>query len=275
MYFQQEWYDHRLSHNNSSPILVKDKKVFGEMWHPDVYFANAKSASFQEITDDNFLVWVYPNGRVWYDARISIVVSCNMDLWKYPLDSQHCPLRMHTLNQFCGWFGQWQKMDLLLLIEIEKLPCLTCNSRTSAQLTVMEHMPPASVWSCMMAVFYVEREMMHHVMQTYLPTALIVVISWFSFWLDVDSAPARVTLSITTLLTISTQANAVKLALPEVSYMKAIDVWMGSCMTALFKHLIPPHAKKVCRDILNAQFRFSLYCKIIRVRSHYCSSPYC
>ncbi|KAK6046708.1 hypothetical protein COOONC_15787 [Cooperia oncophora] len=67
----------------------------------------------------------------------------------------------------------------------------------------------------MTAVFYVEREVMHHVMQTYLPTALIVVISWFNFWLDVDSAPARVSLSITTLLTISTQANAVKLALPE------------------------------------------------------------
>ncbi|EPB75235.1 Neurotransmitter-gated ion-channel transmembrane region [Ancylostoma ceylanicum] len=94
------------------------------------------------------------------------------------------------------------------------------------------------VWSCMTAVFYVEREMMHHVMQTYLPTALIVVISWFNFWLDVDSAPARVSLSITTLLTISTQANAVKLALPEVSYMKAIDVWMGSCMAFVFGVMI-------------------------------------
>lgn len=60
----------------------------------------------------------------------------------------------------------------------------------------------------------------------------------FNFWLDVDSAPARVSLSITTLLTISTQANAVKLALPEVSYMKAIDVWMGSCMVRTQKYLI-------------------------------------
>jgi hypothetical protein len=68
----------------------------------------------------------------------------------------------------------------------------------------------------MTAVFDVEREMMHHIIQTYLPTALIVVISWFNFWLDIDSAPARVSLSITTLLTISTQSNAVKLALPEV-----------------------------------------------------------
>lgn len=30
----------------------------------------------------------------------------------------------------------------------------------------------------MTAEFVVEREMMHHVMQTYLPSALIVVISW-------------------------------------------------------------------------------------------------
>ncbi|ETN68682.1 hypothetical protein NECAME_05527 [Necator americanus] len=54
--------------------------------------------------------------------------------------------------------------------------------------------------------------------------------SMFSFWLDVEAVPARVSLAITTLLTLSTQANAARMALPEVSYMKAIDVWMGACM---------------------------------------------
>jgi hypothetical protein len=47
-----------------------------------------------------------------------------------------------------------------------------------------------------------------------------------------------VSLSITTLLTIATQANAVKLALPEVSYMKAIDFWLGMCMTFVFGVMI-------------------------------------
>ncbi|KAK6020341.1 hypothetical protein OSTOST_14005, partial [Ostertagia ostertagi] len=28
--------------------------------------------------------------------------------------------------------------------------------------------------------------------QSYVPTALIVVISWFSFWLDVEAVPGRV-----------------------------------------------------------------------------------
>ncbi|KAK6041090.1 Neurotransmitter-gated ion-channel transmembrane region, partial [Cooperia oncophora] len=62
--------------------------------------------------------------------------------------------------------------------------------------------------------------------------------SRFSFWLDVDAVPARVSLAITTLLTLSTQANAARMALPEVSYMKAIDVWMGACMMFVFGVMI-------------------------------------
>lgn len=56
---------------------------------------------------------------------------------------------------------------------------------------------------------------MHHVLQSYVPTALIVVISWFSFWLDVDAVPGRVSLCITTLLTLATQSQAAKMSLPQ------------------------------------------------------------
>ncbi len=39
------------------------------------------------------------------------------------------------------------------------------------------------VWSCVTVEFLVKREIMHHVTQSYIPTGLIVTISWFSFWL--------------------------------------------------------------------------------------------
>lgn len=44
-------------------------------------------------------------------------------------------------------------------------------------------------------------------MQSYLPTILIVVISWVSFWMDVDSVPGRTTLGVTTLLAVSSQSS--------------------------------------------------------------------
>ena len=43
--------------------------------------------------------------------------------------------------------------------------------------------------------------------QSYLPTILIVVISWVSFWMDVDSVAGRTTLGVTTLLTVSSKAS--------------------------------------------------------------------
>ncbi|VDD97988.1 unnamed protein product, partial [Enterobius vermicularis] len=94
------------------------------------------------------------------------------------------------------------------------------------------------IWSCAIAQFVVDREIMHHLLQSYLPTALIVVISWFGFWLDVESVPGRVSLSITTLLTLATQSSAARMALPQASYVKAIDVWIGTCMAFAFAAMI-------------------------------------
>lgn len=77
-----------------------------------------------------------------------------------------------------------------------------------------------------------------HLVQTYLPTFLIVMISWVSFWLHVDATPARVTLGVTTLLTLTTVASGIRTQLPPVSYVKAIDVWIGACSVMVFGALL-------------------------------------
>ncbi|CAG2177600.1 unnamed protein product, partial [Oppiella nova] len=74
--------------------------------------------------------------------------------------------------------------------------------------------------------------------QSYLPTILIVVISWVSFWLDEEAIPARITLGVTTLLTISSKGAGIQSNLPPVSYAKAIDVWMGVCTIFVFSALL-------------------------------------
>ncbi|KFM71050.1 Glutamate-gated chloride channel, partial [Stegodyphus mimosarum] len=64
------------------------------------------------------------------------------------------------------------------------------------------------------------------------------MISWVSFWLHVDATPARVTLGVTTLLTLTTVASGVRTQLPPVSYVKAIDVWIGACSVMVFGALL-------------------------------------
>ena len=67
---------------------------------------------------------------------------------------------------------------------------------------------------------------------------MLVIVSWVSFWLDQSAVPARVTLGVTTLLTMATQTSGINQKLPPVSYTKALDVWTGVCLTFVFGALL-------------------------------------
>ena len=74
--------------------------------------------------------------------------------------------------------------------------------------------------------------------QIYIPTVLIVLLSWVSFWLSVEAVPARISLGILTVLTMTTQKTSAISSLPRVSYVKAIDVWMAACLIFVFSALL-------------------------------------
>lgn len=92
--------------------------------------------------------------------------------------------------------------------------------------------------SCLLVTLSSRRLRLVIVIQTFMPTGLIVVISWMSLWLHADAVPGRVTLGITTLLTITTFKNSALHGLPQVSYIRAIDVWMGACTAFVFGALL-------------------------------------
>lgn len=54
----------------------------------------------------------------------------------------------------------------------------------------------------MAVVFQLRRRLGYHLFHTYIPSALIVVMSWISFWIKPEAIPARVTLGVTSLLTL-------------------------------------------------------------------------
>ena len=62
--------------------------------------------------------------------------------------------------------------------------------------------------------------------------------SWVSFWLNRGAAPARVGLGVTTVLTMTTLINSVNAALPKISYMKSIDIYLFACFFMVFAALI-------------------------------------
>ena len=72
-------------------------------------------------------------------------------------------------------------------------------------------------YSCLMVVFDFQRQYGYYVTQIYIPSALIVFMSWISFWLSPECSAARISLGITTFLAMATQmGSAAGASLPRV-----------------------------------------------------------
>ena len=84
---------------------------------------------------------------------------------------------------------------------------------------------------CLRAYIHLERRLRAYVLSTFLPSILIVLLSWVSFWIDLESVPARISLGILTMLTITTQSSVHLRNMPAVSFTKA--EWAGAASWCL------------------------------------------
>lgn len=79
-------------------------------------------------------------------------------------------------------------------------------------------------WSGIKATFTFERMASYFFVHVYGPCALIVIISWVSFLLPRSSPPARVTLGVTSVLTVVTILNMLNNSMPKVRQIDILNV---------------------------------------------------
>nr|XP_054955187.1 gamma-aminobutyric acid receptor subunit delta isoform X4 [Pan paniscus] len=96
VFLHQSWRDSRLSYNHTNETLGLDSRFVDKLWLPDTFIVNAKSAWFHDVTVENKLIRLQPDGVILYSIRITSTVACDMDLAKYPMDEQECMLDLES-----------------------------------------------------------------------------------------------------------------------------------------------------------------------------------
>ncbi|XP_067348409.1 gamma-aminobutyric acid receptor subunit beta-2 isoform X2 [Channa argus] len=86
--------------------------------------------------------------------------------------------------------------------------------------------------------FKLKRNIGYFILQTYMPSILITILSWVSFWINYDASAARVALGITTVLTMTTINTHLRETLPKIPYVKAIDMYLMGCFVFVFLALL-------------------------------------
>ncbi|KAI1887558.1 hypothetical protein AGOR_G00191550 [Albula goreensis] len=238
IFLRQQWNDPRLAYSEyPDDSLDLDPSMLDSIWKPDLFFANEKGAHFHEVTTDNKLLRIFKNGNVLYSIRLTLTLSCPMDLKNFPMDVQTCIMQLesfgYTMNDL---IFEWQKKGPVQVADGLTLPQFILKDESDLRYCTKHY--NTGKFTCIEVRFHLERQMGYYLIQMYIPSLLIVILSWVSFWINMDAAPARVALGITTVLTMTTQSSGSRTSLPKVSYVKAIDIWMAVCLLFVFSALL-------------------------------------
>ncbi|KAG9431422.1 ligand-gated chloride channel 3 isoform X1 [Apis mellifera carnica] len=215
MYLNQYWKDERLAFSQEEEVLTLSGDFAEKIWVPDTFFANDKNSFLHDVTERNKLVRLSGDGSVTYGMRFTTTLACMMDLHYYPLDSQNCTVEIESYGYTVLDVVMYWKETPVRGVEEAELPQFTIigyetNDRKEKLAT--------GIYQRLSLSFKLQRNIGYFVFQTYLPSILIVMLSWVSFWINHEATSARVALGITTVLTMTTISTGVRSSLPPVNY---------------------------------------------------------
>lgn len=227
VYFRQSWLDPRLAFDDK-PGDVGYLTLYDadKIWKPDTFFSNEKEAYFHHVLRPNLFVRIFPTGRVLYSVRLTLKLSCYMNLKKYPFDTQSCPFFIptyrYTTDDIVFAYSRDNAISLnrdLVMKNYDVTGHLpgTCTSRTNT-----------GDYSCLRVEFWFRRMSRSLDILVFIPCAMYVLLSWIPLWLDNTGAATRTRLAVPALLLVAMGSAVDKLQeseFPRASYTRAVDVW--------------------------------------------------
>ncbi|KAJ4939298.1 hypothetical protein JOQ06_028748 [Pogonophryne albipinna] len=258
LYLRHYWKDERLSFTSSTnKSMTFDGRLVKKIWVPDVFFVHSKRSFIHDTTTENIMLRVFPDGHVLYSLRVTVTAACNMDFSRFPLDSQTCSLELESYaytdeDLMLYWksgdesLSTDDKISLsqFLIQKFHTTSRLAFYSSTAFRIIFKHRAAPLLRWDEMIDSsswynrlyinFTLRRYIFFFLLQTYFPATLMVMLSWVSFWIDRRAVPARVSLGITTVLTMSTIITGVNASMPRVSYIKAVDIYLWVSFVFVF-----------------------------------------
>ena len=225
------WRDERLASDSAGHRRVDLDAV----WNPRIQIVNQQfvRTTFDDVVD------VSPDGTVTFRQRYSGTFATPMDLHAFPLDRHdfaihavvpgYGPDEIHFVP-ITEEFGQGRPARLTVPdfdigpFEVEALPLeLTPGSRQVAGLV---------------GRFSGTRELGYYIGKAFISVAIIVFMSWVVFWISPENIGPRLSVAVTSMLTLIAYRFLLGQSLPPVSYLTRLDYFLLGCTFLVFAALV-------------------------------------
>ena len=203
-------------------------RTAAKLWIPDIFLDQAISLRKPAYYTETASLRVYNDSTVRFSSRMNYDLACAMNFHKFPLDQQVCRVRFESFSYSSTQLQlQWRnKSDSQINKDIHLDQFIfSVDLSDTYQTEDYDIAYPGLVMKITLT-----RVLGYHLIQTFIPSALFVILSWLSLFLPRASVPGRVGMGMTTILTLTSMFNGVRQYVPKVSYVSYLDIWMLMCL---------------------------------------------
>ncbi len=231
VFLMLRWRDERLASNADG-----DRRLdLDDIWNPRIQIVNQQ---FVRTTFDN-VVDVSPDGTVTFRQRYNGTFASPMDLRDFPLDRHR--FEIHAVTPGYGpdeilfvpmteGLGDGRRVQLTVPdFEIGSFEV----AATSFELT-----PGGRAVAGLTGTFTGSRELGYYIGKAFVSVAIIVFMSWVVFWISPENIGPRLSVAVTSMLTLIAYRFLLGQSLPPVSYLTRLDYFLLGCTLLVFAALV-------------------------------------
>jgi len=235
------WVEPRLLFNNIFDWDVRrsvktNEKLIEHLWAPNLHFLTTERLERISTLKNAGTVTIFRNGSVHYDSHIRLTVgTCFMSFTNYPMDEQLCRVlsvshsnSIHevVLRGSISYNTEFQR-PLQYKLELRHLP-------DNYTFMVLED----AMYSVQGFEVKLARKLIPSITKLYIPSQLLVGLSWLAFFVPPEVISGRMVLLITLLLMLTHLGIAVEAESPPYSSFTAAHIWLISCQTQIIANIV-------------------------------------
>ena len=226
LYLSFRWRDPRLAFEGSEPRRwLEDQAAarLGEMWWPQLEFVNTAEATYT-----NRSLSIDPDGSVQYVVGVTSEFRTDLDLRRFPLDSQTLTVRVESFT--------WTDDQMIFVPDRTRVGFNHENTFEGLVVTGVDaHVERRELvgwdesYSDFVATIDVRRQATFYVWTVFVPVTLIFLISCTVFVVSHENFHDRVAISLAALLACIATQFAISFNLPQIPYLTIVDrVFLGA-----------------------------------------------
>ncbi|XP_063602509.1 glutamate-gated chloride channel alpha-like [Penaeus indicus] len=202
-------------------------------WKPDLFFLDTQDVKKFRMIDEVAGLWVTSNRTFYLAFQVLLIIDCPMKFHSYPFDVQICSITMTSFEYDA------EELEIFWLPQKVTYSRHLSEQLPDYELKVLPESLTEHHWcqdcivepsSAAQNSIKLSRRYHGHLFTLFLPSVLIVAVSWASFFWPSKVIPARTGLAVTSLLTTVSMYASARSSSPNTDYVKAVDVWFFACI---------------------------------------------